>query len=160
MDYLWTPWRMAYITGQARRPGCLFCHLTTRRPRPREILREGRHGFLILNTYPYTSGHVMAVPYRHVEHLSQLRKEEAGELWSLILQAERALVRAYAPLRIHAGINIGRCAGAGVEGHLHVHLVPRHPQELTGSGEASPVPPEELQVTRRRLLEALGEVGE
>ncbi|MBD3336348.1 MAG: HIT domain-containing protein [Candidatus Eisenbacteria bacterium] len=157
MESLWTPWRMPYIQENKSRRDCLFCELLTAADGRRHILYEGRDAFLILNRYPYTAGHIMAIPYRHVASFQPLRPAELEELLGLAVRGERALVRAYGCHVVHGGVNVGRCAGAGVEGHVHIHLVPRRPGDVARSRRESGRrdPPEPLDVTYRRLKAAL-----
>lgn len=159
MENLWTPWRMTYIVENTSREGCLFCELLESSTEPRYILRENVHGFLVLNIYPYTAGHVMVVPYRHVAFLVDLTDEERDDLMSLAAEAERAQIEAYGCRSIIGGVNMGRVAGAGVVGHVHIHLVPRRHGDARRSETASgpPAPPEELETTFRRLRQALGD---
>jgi ATP adenylyltransferase len=159
MENLWTPWRMTYIVENTSREGCLFCELLESSDEPRYILRESAHGFLILNVYPYTAGHLMVVPYRHVASLTDLGDEERDDLLSLAAAAERAQIKAYGCRSVIGGVNMGRVAGAGVVGHVHIHLVPRRHGDAGRSEDAcgSSAPPEELGTTFRRLDQALGD---
>jgi ATP adenylyltransferase len=125
MDQLWAPWRTAlfenYNTG-----GCIFCDLPALGDdRKSAILHRGRHAFIIMNAYPYASGHLMVVPFRHVARLDELTAEERAEIMELIVLAERALSRALKPEGFNVGFNLGKAAGAGVDQHLHCHIVPR-----------------------------------
>ena len=125
MDRLWSPWRLDYVTGANLKTGCIFCEA----PRPPEpdslIIFEGKTSYIILNLYPYNNGHLMVVPYRHVATLAGLSPEELDEVGRLTQHAEMALTEAYEPHGMNIGINLGKSAGAGVEEHLHVHVVPR-----------------------------------
>jgi ATP adenylyltransferase len=154
---LYTPWRMAYILENKGSTGCLFCKLLDSSEDPPYLLRGGRHTFLILNTYPYTAGHIMAIPYRHARSLGALEADELEELLDFTARGERALVRAYGCPVIHGGVNVGRCAGAGVEGHVHVHLVPRRDGDLERSqNDANRREPlEPLDTTHARIMDAL-----
>ncbi|MFH1833812.1 MAG: HIT domain-containing protein [bacterium] len=131
MDEIRTPWRMRYIASTSRKAACIFCPPYAEPPRVQEagrehfILRHGATAFIILNLYPYTTGHLMVVPYRHLQRFGDLTGEERAELGRLLRESERILRAATGAHRFHAGINLGRAAGAGVEGHLHAHLVPR-----------------------------------
>jgi ATP adenylyltransferase len=105
---------------------CLFCEVVAEQDdRKNMIVERAAHWYIIINRYPYTTGHVMVVCNRHLERFSELREDESRELMELLVRSERALVKAYAPDGINVGANLGRTAGAGVVGHLHVHLVPR-----------------------------------
>ena len=125
MERLWSPWRLAYVTGAGGdAPGCIFCHID-QPGRDELVLVRGRFAYVILNLYPYNNGHLMVVPYRHISNLTATNADEQAELMRLTRHAEMALTEAYAPQGINVGINIGRPAGAGVVDHVHVHLVPR-----------------------------------
>ena len=125
MDRLWSPWRLEYITGGGQKTGCVFCEV----PRPPEpeslVLFEGSACYVVLNLYPYNSGHLMVVPYRHVATLAGLTGDEMHEVGQLTQQCEVALTEAYQPHGFNVGINLGASAGAGVRDHVHVHMVPR-----------------------------------
>src|SRR5262252_9306787 len=139
MERLWSPWRLAYVTSASgEASGCIFCNITEP-GREELILVRGRTSFVILNLYPYNSGHLMVVPNRHVPTLQASTPEELAE--------------AYKPQGINIGINLGRPAGAGVLDHLHVHVVPRWNGDtnfMTVTGETR-VLPEALSATRDRL---------
>jgi ATP adenylyltransferase len=122
---LWAPWRMAYI----RRPhetGCLFCRVRrSRADRADLVLARRPHALLLLNRFPYNPGHLMVAVARHVGAFQHLTPEERTDVLDLTALAERALGAEYSPHGINVGVNLGRVAGAGVPGHLHLHLVPR-----------------------------------
>jgi ATP adenylyltransferase len=126
MDRLYSPWRLEYVTA-APTPtsACIFCDALESDEQARLVLATGRHCYVILNLYPYNSGHLMVVPHRHVGSLAELDADEANELMRLIRLAETALTEVYQPHGINVGLNLGRAAGAGVTDHLHFHLVPR-----------------------------------
>lgn len=125
MKRLWAPWRIEYITGEKEK-GCLFCNaLEEGNDRKRLIVRRGELAFAMLNKYPYIGGHLLIVPYRHVAQLKKLGKDERFDLLEMTVQATDALKRAMNPDGFNIGINIGKVAGAGVPGHVHVHVVPR-----------------------------------
>ena len=124
MERLWSPWRLAYVTGTADPHGCIFCDASLREREPL-IVATGAHSFVILNLYPYNSGHLMVVPRRHVGSLASLSLEELTEVMLLTQRSEVALTEVYQPQGINVGINLGRPAGAGIVDHVHVHLVPR-----------------------------------
>jgi ATP adenylyltransferase len=126
MKHLWAPWRLAYVAGpKAVDAGCVFCEAQRADDRTARIIHRGEHGYLILNRYPYNTGHVMAVPYRHVARLSGLSAGEAAELMRLAALAVEALEQAMAPQGFNIGFNLGHAAGAGIDEHLHLHVVPR-----------------------------------
>ncbi|MGH9170175.1 MAG: HIT family protein [Acidimicrobiales bacterium] len=135
MEHLWAGWRSAYVgAAGAAEPlqvngsrGCVFCGIleSGALDEDRGIIAEGDTVVVILNAYPYTSGHLMVMPRRHVRELEELTSEEAVEMWSTVHRAVAALKRAYRPDGLNLGLNLGRAAGAGIPGHLHVHAVPR-----------------------------------
>ena len=133
---------------------CLFCSLRDDdRDAQNLILHRGKHSYVIINKYPYSNGHVMVVCNRHVEHFGDLEEEESIELHDLITRCEGALLDGYKPGGINLGANLGRSAGAGILGHLHVHLVPRWHGDtnfMTAVGETRVIS-EDLNETYRRL---------
>ncbi len=150
---------MAYVGGGAAAPGCIFCEAQAGDDDTRAlILRRAARAFLILNAYPYTPGHLMAVVNRHVATVAEAGADELGDAMTLVAEATRALTAEYRADGFNIGINQGRVAGAGVEGHLHVHVVPR----WNGDTNFMPVLadtrvlPEALEVTYRRLRGRLG----
>jgi ATP adenylyltransferase len=126
-ERLWAPWRMEFIRKE--RPasqGCVLCEYVGVAPAAGTLVLARRdHAFVILNKYPYNSGHVMILPNRHVQDPTQLAPAEAATLWQLVTDSIAELRRATNCHGINCGINLGRAAGAGIEEHLHVHLVPR-----------------------------------
>jgi ATP adenylyltransferase len=124
MERLWSPWRLAYVTGTGGAVACIFCEAAERDDDPL-VVDRGVHAFVILNLYPYNSGHLMVVPRRHVATLAGLTADELAEIMLLTQRSEIALTRVYQPQGINVGINLGRPAGAGIADHVHVHLVPR-----------------------------------
>jgi ATP adenylyltransferase len=158
MDYLWTPWRYAYITSANQAPGCIFCELPKKDDREALIIHRGKLNFVVLNAFPYTSGHVMVVPYEHLDELQKLTAETANEMMALCRKLEGVLRAAYRPEGINMGMNIGKAAGAGVAGHVHMHMLPRWTADanfMTTVGETR-VLPEALETTYNRLREKLG----
>ena len=125
MERLWSPWRHEYVTRKPEDCGCVFCDCLVQAEARELIVFDGVTCFIILNLYPYNSGHLMVVPRRHVASLAHLASEELTELAELTKRCEVALTEIYAPQGINIGMNLGRPAGAGVIDHLHVHLVPR-----------------------------------
>lgn len=187
MDYLWTPWRYAYVTtadktARAGVPpalaawpgdlGCVFCNLVAsvdhaiasgmardQAEAAAGLILRGEHCFVCLNAFPYTSGHVMAMPYAHLDRLAALPTAAAHELIDLAQRTERALDRLYQPQGFNFGMNVGRAAGAGVAGHIHLHAMPRWVGDtnfMTTVAE-SRVLPEDLETTWRWLREAFAE---
>ncbi len=158
MDRLWAPWRMAYL-GRARpAAGCVFCNaLAGADDRASLVVQRSEHAFLILNSYPYAPGHVMAVLNRHVGALTAARPEELTDAMRLVQRAVTALTAEYRADGFNVGLNQGRVAGAGIEDHLHVHVVPRWGGDanfITVLGDTR-VLPEELHQTWARLRGAL-----
>jgi ATP adenylyltransferase len=142
--------------------GCLFCNMVAdgANDRANFVLERGAAFFVVINRYPYTTGHLMVVSNRHVEKVSDLRNEEGAEMVQLLARCERALARAYHPDGINLGANLGRSAGAGIVGHFHVHMVPRWHGDtnfMSAVGETRVVS-EDLNDTYDRLLRALREV--
>jgi ATP adenylyltransferase len=159
MDYLWTPWRYRYIADASKDDRCIFCDaLGADDDRNTLIVLRGARNFIILNRYPYTSGHVMVVPYEHVADLSAVDPATLAEMMTLTQRVQSALARTYHPEGYNLGMNLGRAAGAGVTGHLHLHLLPRWGGDanfMTVVGETR-VEPEDLGTTYVRLQKALG----
>lgn len=125
MKVLWAPWRMTYIAGD-REQGCLLCSkLRGRNDRGNLILYRSSQSFIILNRYPYSSGHLMVAPNRHVASLDELNEGEMVGLMALLKQSALILKSALKPDGFNVGMNIGRAAGAGIEDHIHFHIVPR-----------------------------------
>jgi ATP adenylyltransferase len=161
MDYLWTPWRYAYITTAAKNDGqsdpCIFCELPKLIDAEAKIVHRGTHCYVILNRFPYTSGHVMIVPFAHLDELQKLPEAAAQEMMGLCQKMEVVLRNIYTPDGVNLGMNIGRAAGAGVTGHVHMHVLPRWVGDtnfMTVTGE-SRVLPEALEETWRRIKGAL-----
>ena len=158
MDYLWTPWRYRYIADASKDDRCIFCDaLGADDDRNTLIVLRGAKNFVILNRYPYTSGHVMVVPYEHVADLSAVDPATLAEMMTLTQRVQSALARTYHPEGYNLGMNLGRAAGAGVIGHLHLHVLPRWGGDanfMTVVGETR-VEPEDLATTYERLHKAL-----
>lgn len=148
MKQLWAPWRLEYIQQADELPGCIFCE-----PEEELVVHRGELAFVLLNRFPYASGHVMIAPSRHVGALGDLTREEALGVHELAVASVDALAAAYAPDGHNLGWNLGRVAGAGVADHVHLHVVPRW------SGDTNFMPvladvkvlPEHLVATRDRL---------
>ncbi len=122
---IWAPWRIGYIAGKKEK-GCLFCRVKReRKDKENYILFRGKHCFIILNTFPYNNGHLMIAPFRHIKEPSQLKEEETIELWRLVNLSIKLLKDILKPEGFNMGLNLGKIAGAGYPGHLHLHLVPR-----------------------------------
>ncbi len=156
MDYLWTPWRYQYITTADQAPSCVFCELQKLPDREARIVHRAPHCFIILNAFPYTSGHVMIVPYAHLDELQKLPSEAATEMMSLAQRLEGILRELYHPDGLNMGMNIGKAAGAGVAGHIHLHAMPRWVADanfMTVVAETR-VLPESLETTWERIHRA------
>jgi ATP adenylyltransferase len=125
MDHLWSPWRLAYITGGASPEGCVFCSALTSPDADSLVVFRGTACYVILNLFPYNNGHLMVIPNRHIASLTAATAEELGELIELTRVAEAAITETYAPHGINMGINLGKPAGAGILDHVHMHVVPR-----------------------------------
>jgi ATP adenylyltransferase len=154
MDRLWTPWRFEYIRSADLERTCVFCRmLEERRDEENYLLYRGRTSYVILNLFPYTSGHLLIVANRHIASLSEATPEERHEIIDLARQSEEALRKEYQPGGFNMGFNLGRIAGAGVEKHLHMHVLPRWAGDsnfVSVIGETR-VLPEELPATFQRL---------
>lgn len=125
LERLWTPWRLAYVTGEAKTADCVFCTALTSADADPLVVFRGATCFIILNLFPYNNGHLMVVPNRHIASLVDATAAELAELMELTRRTEIALREAYAPHGLNLGINLGKAAGAGVLDHLHLHVVPR-----------------------------------
>jgi ATP adenylyltransferase len=158
MDYLWTPWRYAYVTGEDKPTGCIFCNLPKLKDdKQARIVYRGKSCYVVLNTYPYTPGHVMIVPFEHLDELQKLPVDAAHELIDLSQTMERILRSLYRPDGVNLGMNIGAAAGAGVAGHIHMHALPRWVADanfVSVVGETR-VLPEALEVTWERIRNAV-----
>jgi ATP adenylyltransferase len=159
MERLWSPWRLAYVTGTSSTVGCIFCDaaiLASTPPDPARdalILVRGDVSYVILNLYPYNNGHLMVVPNRHLGSLAAATPAELTEMMRFTRDAEIAITEAYQPQGLNVGINLGRPAGAGVLDHVHIHLVPRWNGDtnfMSVIGNTR-VLPEDLGETAKRL---------
>ena len=160
MDYLWTPWRYRYIADVKKDDDCIFCAaLAAKDDAKTLIVLRGKKNFIILNLYPYTSGHVMIVPYApRLLNSPRPMPETLAEMMQLAQRVQAALEKIYRPHGYNLGMNLGRAAGAGVTGHLHLHVLPRWPGDanfMTVVGETR-IEPEDLATTYEKLRKALG----
>lgn len=159
MKRLWAPWRMAYVASAGSAPGCIFCNaLAAGDDRKSLVLLRSAHAFLILNAYPYTPGHLMSAVNRHAGTVAEATPEELADAMRLVAAATSTLAAEYRADGFNIGINQGRVAGAGIEDHLHVHVVPRWQGDsnfMPVLGEVR-VLPEALEVTYDRLRSRLG----
>lgn len=167
MDYLWSPWRYQYLTTGQAREGCIFCEMGrlaadgAGSDERNLIVHRDTYNFVVLNRFPYTSGHLMVVPFAHVAQLNALEDAAANELMRLTQAAEGHLRKIYRPDGLNIGMNVGESAGAGIAGHIHMHVLPRWTGDanfMTTIGETR-VLPEELSVTWQRLQQAFATVG-
>ncbi len=154
MDYLWSPWRYRYVSSNSGEDGCLFCRISSEKDdKSNYVLLRAERNFAVLNRFPYTSGHLMIVPYAHVASLEEAEPETLAEMMVLARRAEIALRRVYRPEGLNLGLNIGKSAGAGVAGHIHMHVLPRWSGDvnfMTAVGETR-VLPEDLETSYERL---------
>lgn len=188
MDILWTPWRFAYVTSAEKAVrhgvpptldawpgdhGCVFCNLIAsvdhaiaagmsadEAESAAGLVLRGKNCFICLNAFPYTSGHVMILPFAHLDRLVALPLDAAHELIELAQKTEQVLRKLYKPGGLNLGINLGQAAGAGVVDHMHLHALPRWPGDtnfMTAIGETR-VLPEDLGVTWKRMREAFAEL--
>lgn len=126
MNYIWSPWRMIYIQSHRQETECVFCDELDHADSPENLVfHRDKHSYVILNRYPYTSGHLMVVPYTHQPALCNLDAETRAEMMELVNQAILVLQTVYNPQGFNVGINIGEAAGAGITEHIHIHVVPR-----------------------------------
>lgn len=158
MDFLFSPWRYAYVTAADSSRECLFCGvLKANDDRKALIVYRARHCFIMLNAFPYTSGHVMVVPYQHTDQLQKLDSPAAREMMELTQKMEGVLRELYRPDGLNLGMNLGKAAGAGVAGHIHMHVLPRWVADanfMTVVSETR-VLPESLEITYDRIRACL-----
>lgn len=156
MDQLWSPWRFRYVSQSGKGEGCPFCQKAaedTAHDRDNLLLHRGHDNFVLLNLYPYTTGHALVIPYAHVANLDQVPPETLAEMMLLARRLQTALQNIYRPQGFNLGMNLGNCAGAGVADHLHLHLLPRWSGDtnfMTVVAETR-VQPEDLLVTYDKL---------
>jgi len=158
MDYLWTPWRYAYVTAGEKTSGCIFCDLPKAGDDAKvHIVHRGPSCYIVLNSFPYTPGHVMIVPFAHLDELQKLPTAAAHEMMELSQRMEKMLRQLYVPDGVNVGMNIGKAAGAGVAGHIHMHVLPRWVADanfVSVVGETR-ILPETLEMTYQRIKQAL-----
>jgi ATP adenylyltransferase len=156
MKRIWSPWRMKYIEGHGKETGCIFCEALKQRDKQALIVARGKRSYVILNRYPYTSGHLMIVPHEHVETIEKVPEETWLEMFALTNRALAALRSVYRAPAFNLGANIGEAAGAGVADHVHLHVVPRWSGDtnfLSVLGEVR-VLPESLEETWKKVRKA------
>lgn len=158
MDRLWSPWRYRYVTTAAPSDPCIFCaKAASDKDAENYVVLRAERNFLLLNLYPYTNGHLMIAPYEHVPTLGEAHPETLAEMMRLTVRVERALRDTYGPDGINLGMNLGAAAGAGVAGHIHMHVLPRWGGDasfMTTVAETR-VLPEDLATTYEKLRSAL-----
>ena len=159
MDFIWSPWRYDYIASHGeRRPACVFCiGEDSGRDAERLVVLRAAHNFIILNLFPYTSGHLMIAPYAHSNTITGADREQLAEMMELSQRAVGALQKVYRPDGFNLGMNLGEAAGAGIREHFHFHIVPRWTGDanfMSITGETR-VLPEELAKTYERVKAAL-----
>ena len=153
MDYLWSPWRYQYITNAVKQPGCVFCQIFQGDDEKNFILFRGSANYVVLNIFPYTSGHLLIIPFVHTALLAETPSETSAEMMELTKQCQAALKQEYKPDGINLGMNLGQAAGAGVAEHLHMHILPRWFGDInfTTVIAETRVLPETLESTYQRL---------
>ncbi len=127
MEHLWTPWRSTYVTAKAPEGVCIFCIALaeTNKDEQNLVLHRAQHNFILLNRFPYSSGHLMIAPHVHVSRLTDITDEAAQEMMRLARAVESILESVYHPQGVNLGMNLGEAAGAGIASHIHLHLLPR-----------------------------------
>ena len=157
MDHLWSPWRYQYVQKERTGSGCVFClAAASREDQDNLVVYRGRNNLVMLNLYPYSTGHLMVVPYQHVDNLQDATRETLEEMILLVREAQRHLGEIYRAPGINLGMNLGESAGAGIAEHIHMHVLPRWPGDtnfMTTVAETR-VLPEDLPSTWRKLREA------
>jgi ATP adenylyltransferase len=160
VDVLWSPWRYEYIKSGDKTPEnvCIFCELAkndSRTDGEKFILFRAKHNYIVLNIYPYISGHLLIIPYTHIADLDTASKEITDELMDLTKRCQTALRETYNPPGFNLGMNLGKAAGAGVAAHIHMHILPRWfgDSNFTSTIGETRVIPEDLTVTYQKLLE-------
>jgi ATP adenylyltransferase len=153
---LWAPWRLEYIQGADEQEGCLFCRAAAGGDEEGLVVKRGELAFVLLNRFPYASGHVMIAPYRHEGEFGELSSDEALEVHRLASAALAALAETMRPQGFNLGWNLGRIAGAGVVDHVHLHVVPRWAGDTNFMPVLADVKvlPEALADTRSKLADA------
>ncbi len=163
MQRLWAPWRMPYLKDGNKAEGCFLCEkAASNEDAANYVVYRGDHAYILLNTYPYSNGHLLVAPYQHAAILQDMDDATLYELIKLIEKGTALLARAMHPQGFNVGLNIGKAAGAGIADHIHAHIVPRWIGDtnfLTVVGETRTIP-EMLDETYRRLQTALAAEGE
>lgn len=157
MNHLWSPWRMAYIENHTKENGCVFCNAQAQADSEENLIAfRGKNAYVILNRFPYTSGHLMVIPFSHAPNLEELDPETRAEMMELTSRCTTILREVYRTQSFNVGVNIGEAAGAGVLGHVHIHIVPRWAGDTNfmASVGATRVLPEALEDTYKRIRQA------
>jgi ATP adenylyltransferase len=161
VDHLWSPWRYRYLTESREGLACIFCEMAASKEDDKNlIVYRGAYNFVVLNRFPYSSGHLMVVPFAHAAQLNMIEESAAAELMQLTRAAEGHLRTIYQPQGLNIGMNIGQSAGAGIAAHIHMHVLPRwfgDSNFMTTIGETR-VLPEDLAVTWQKLNGAFSTV--
>jgi ATP adenylyltransferase len=156
MERLWAPWRLEYVQHADEQDGCVFCRAAAGDDAEQLVVRRGERAFVLLNKYPYASGHLLVAPYRHGVNFAELDDGEVLEVQRLAAEGLEALAAAYRPEGFNLGWNVGRVAGAGIVDHGHLHVVPRWNGDtnfMPVLGDVKVIP-QHLAETRERLAEA------
>jgi ATP adenylyltransferase len=154
MKRIWAPWRMKYIENHEKQEGCIFCNALARIDNAENlIIKRGELAFVILNLYPYTSGHIMVAPMEHKPSLEFLGPDSRAEMMELVSQSIVVLKQVYNPQAFNVGANIGEAAGAGEPGHVHLHIIPRWEGDTNFMSTLAEtrVLPESLEATYNRI---------
>ncbi len=153
---LWAPWRLEYVSAADEQEGCIFCLADAGDDEEWLVVHRGERAFVLLNKFPYASGHLLVAPRRHTGDFAELEDSEALELHRLAAQGMAALAETFAPQGFNAGWNLGRIAGAGIVDHVHLHVVPRWAGDTNFMPVLADVRvlPEHLYETRRKLAAA------
>lgn len=157
MNHLWSPWRMKYIESHNKEAGRVFCNAQAQTDSAENLIAfRGKNAYVILNRYPYTSGHLMVIPFKHAPNLEELDPETRAEMMELTSHCTTILREIYRTQSFNVGVNIGEAAGAGVLGHVHIHIVPRWAGDtnfMSSVGQTR-VLPEALEETYQRVRQA------
>ncbi|HEY7510026.1 MAG TPA: HIT domain-containing protein [Vicinamibacteria bacterium] len=154
MDVLWAPWRKAYVTGKSDpADGCVLCRAELQAgEKDSLVVHVARLTFVVMNLFPYNSGHVMVAPRRHVGRLADATEEELAEMMALTRRLESVMAEVYRPDGLNVGMNLGRVAGAGLPDHIHLHVVPRWSGDtnyMTVAGQTRVIPEDPVQAAGR-----------
>jgi ATP adenylyltransferase len=157
MDHLWSPWRYQYVQRDKPNQACVFCRVASAgQDEDNLVVYRGQSNFVILNLYPYSTGHLMVVPYEHVDSLQEASRETLAEMMLLVQQSQGHLLEIYHAPGFNLGMNLGESAGAGIAEHIHMHVLPRWPGDtsfITTVAETR-VLPEDLKITWRKVRDA------